>query len=143
MENILLGAILLVLLAVVSVSVLFLIRIRAEYIGLVEQFRTYVSPESDGQPSPLARTLELTADMMARSLVAQAKTFLMAQQSVGVRQANATADAANPMSAMIPRSLRRNPLAALATQFLASKLGGLSTGNNGLTTQSSSPKFKL
>lgn len=84
--------------------------------------------------------------MIARSLMAQAKTFLMGIQSGEAKREQMQVEAGNPLLSLFPRNLRRNPLANILTQLLSSKLGGLPQPGNGKAMQVAeaySPKFKL
>lgn len=137
MSTIILLALLLVSLAACASSFL-------AYRTIKRQFLNFVLPEGENQPSPLAKTLELFADMIARSLVAQAKTYLMQMKSAEVRAEAGEMERANPLSSMLPRTLRRSPLASLATQFLMQKLAGSNGSNHSISAGASeSPKFKL
>ncbi len=137
--NILLALILLCNLAVLAVFILFLVRVRGVYRDIV----AYITPQGEGEPSPLARTVEAAGDMLARSLVAQAKGAFMGKQSAAVRGETAIAgDIAEDLLAQrspvisailqsfptLKKTIRRNPqLLDIALSKLA---GGLGSGGS-------------
>jgi hypothetical protein len=119
------------------------------------QIKAFIIPEDDKTPSALAKSLEVASDMVARSIMAQGKSFLMGLQSGQKRGENAVeADIAegqrgNPLIGLVSsfpalkKTLRRNPaLLDMALGFLARKQSApvLSGGNGG---QSEQVKFKL
>lgn len=121
--------------------------------------RDFVSPEGDGQPSPLAKAMDAGASMLGRAIIAQAKTTLMGQASGQVRagqaiDANITDDllSTNPLASTLlgqfpslRKTLRRNPqLADMAIAALARRFGG-NNGGRGFDGSGavSSPKFQL
>lgn len=115
----------------------------------------FITPESEGKPSPLATSLDVVAQMFARAITAQIKTTLMGLESGLVRgekavQGDIAVDLAGqtPLAGLLgafptlKKSLRRNPgLLDMALPVLASLAGkATSPGGNG---SSGSPKFKL
>jgi hypothetical protein len=120
--------------------------------------KAFIQPVDDKTPSQLAKTTEIISDMIARSIMAQAKTFMMGLQSGQNRAETAikgdiTEDminqSSNPLGAIlssfpaVKKSLRRNPqLLDLAMGYLGSKMQG--KGNNGdKPVASGQVKFKL
>ena len=118
--------------------------------------KLFIEPESEGQPSPLAKVTDATASMFARAVIAQGKGLLMGLQSGAVRAEKAiTADIQegiaqqNPLGAMLTsfpalrKSLRRNPaLMDVALQLF--RRGGSQVremNNNGGNGEQ--PRFKF
>lgn len=146
--NILIGAILIVNVALVGLVLFCMIRVRAVYRDMIG----FVTSPGNNEPSPLARTVEAAGDMLARSLVAQAKGAFMGKQSGEARAETAIAgdiaeDLINARSPMIgallnsfptlKKTIRRNPqLLDLALSKLA---GAQGSGSQGSGAQGSSP----
>lgn len=123
----------------------------------VKVLNVFVRPESPDKPSPMAIVLGTFSDMMARSIVAQAKATFMGKQSGMARAETAvTADIAedtlnqvNPAFGAIlssfpalKKTLRRNPgLADIALSKLGSMLSN--PGNGSKPGASQSPRFNL
>ena len=113
------------------------------------QFRGFLTPEGPDKPSPLATLSAQFADVLARAVVMQAKTYLMGKSSAVARAESAvegdiaedTLSMANPLMATLlksfpklSRTIRRNPgLAELAIEKLIPMLtkGGNRAPNNG------------
>lgn len=99
--------------------------------------KSFITPVKEGEPSPLAQVTSATADMIARSLVAQAKATFMGIESGQKRAEKAVAGdiamdvaAQHPLGALLTsfpslaKSIRRNPqLIDLAMNYLAKKPG--------------------
>lgn len=148
--NILLGAVLLTLVgSIIALRVLFR-RFQSFII-------TFVTPKKKGELSPLYQTCDALAAIIARAVVAQAKTTLMGLESGMVRgekaiQGDLALDVAsqNPLVGAIlskfPRlskSLRRNPA---LLDYLAPMVGNFmpkSGSGNGSPVSSGTPKFRL
>lgn len=143
MADILLGLILLVLVGAFTLNALVFIRIKAVFLS-------FVVPPGENQPSPIANAGALFADMIARALMAQAKTFLMGVQSGESKRDMAEQLASNPLLEMVPKNYRRHPLAQALTSLIISKIGlakpgGLTLPDNGkvMVQASNTPKFKF
>lgn len=122
-------------------------------------FRDFVSPEGEGQPSPLAKAMDAGASMLGRAIIAQAKTTMMGQVSGQVRAEQAVNGdisedllSSNPLAASLlgqfphlRKTLRRNPqLADMALSALARRFGGNNgAGIGGSGAPVSPPKFQL
>lgn len=119
-------------------------------------FISFISPIDEKTGSPLSQTASALSDMIARSIMAQAKGFLLGLQSGQNRAEKAIAAdvATDNAGALLPnllnsfptlkRSLRRNPqLMDLAMQFLANKLGTTGNGHQPVTTANEQVKFNL
>lgn len=119
-------------------------------------FTAFITPADEKTPSPLAKTTEIFSDMVARSIMAQAKTFMMGLQSGQKRaetalQGDIVDDMANqsgnPLGAVlssfpaVKKTLRRNPqLMDMALSYLSKRAGNNPAGNNHNAEQ---VKFKL
>lgn len=144
MADILLGLILLVLVGAFALLVLAFVRIKAIVLS-------FVVPPGENQPSPIANAGALFADMIARALMAQAKTFLMGVQSGESKRDMAEQLQANPLLEMVPKNYRRHPIAQALTNLILSKIVGMPKsaglippGNGkGMVEASNAPKFKL
>jgi uncharacterized membrane protein len=63
--------------------------------GLLDYYREFVEPAAEGEPSPMALLVSSMGDVLARSIMAQAKAALMGMQSGEVRREKSlNADAA-------------------------------------------------
>lgn len=135
--SIILSGILLVNVLIFTLLCVSLFRVARVY----SELRAFVSPVSDGQPSPLATAIDALAISFARAAVAQAKAHLMGAKGVDARQeAAVTGDIGldllgqNPMVAAaldrmpnLKRTLRRNPaLIDLALRKLPDMLNKVS-----------------
>lgn len=135
--NTLLALILVANVAILALIALFLVKLRAVYRGVVE----FITPEAEGKPSPLANTAGVVADMVGRSMIAQAKAVFMGRQSGDNRgEATVTADILEDVVAQrspaiaallgsfptLKKTLRRNP--ALLDLALSKLAGGLGSG---------------
>ena len=125
---------------------------KAQVNDYVAQMSLFVSPVAEGQPSPLAATAEVGAEMIARAVMARAKMTFAGLSSGVVRQEKAVeGDIAEDMARMSPivdglldsfpalkKTLRKNP--ALLDMAL-SKLGQLQGNRSGAVNggQASSP----
>ena len=76
------------------------------------EVKAYITPESEGKPSPLASTVDAISSVFARSFVAQFKTTLMGVESGIKRQEKAIA---GDVALDVARSA--GGLAGLLTQF--------------------------
>lgn len=141
------------ILALTLVQVVLLLAFAVISKRVFSQIVAFITPEADGKPSSLALTVQAGGEMIARSIVAQAKSTFMGKQSGDVRGEQAVlADIAtdkinmvNPALGAILNSfpslgktLRRNPA---LIDFALSKLTGsqgVSVGDNG-----GKPKFKF
>ena len=131
-------AILLVLLAQTGLIVVLAALFVTKAAVINAQLVAFVSPVSEGAPSPLATIVETTADMFSRSMMASAKMTFAGLSSGAVRQEAAIAgDIAVDMATMNPviegllssfpslkKTLRKNPaLLDLAVAKLTEKIG--------------------
>ena len=102
--------------------------------GIFREFKEFITPPGDKQPSKLALVCEALSEMIGRSLVASLKGFLMGAKSAEVRQGNAEVGAgldASPIGAivcMLPKSVRasliKNPqLIDISLNFMAKRCG--------------------
>lgn len=151
MVNILLAAILLVNLAVLAGLVHGFLTFRR----VKASFEAFVTPPSEGQPSPLANATDAIAGQFGRAITASIKTTLMGYSSGIVRaekglQGDVAEDVARqtPLGGLLDsfptvrRTLRKNPgLLDLALGLLANRGNGHAT-DPGATTNYQ-PKFKL
>lgn len=130
--NILLTSILIVCGAILGILSLFAWRL----MRLQNVFRDFVTPVDEKTPSALAKTTDIMACMIARAIVAQAKTTLMGMQSGQVRAETAIAEnvleGSNPaIGALLSsfpalkKTLRRNP--ALLDMALSRLMPKIST----------------
>lgn len=121
----------------------------------------FVTPEKEGEPSPLAKAVDVGASMVARALVAQFKTSAMGQLSGDVRaekaiQGDLALDIAgqNPLASALlgafphlSKTLRRNPglldLALPALAKLANRGGDGASQSNRSNGESNTPRFRL
>lgn len=159
LTNILLTCVLGVLIgSTLMVGMLFYAIFR-EYRSIRDSFSAFINPVAENTPSPLANVVEAASVMVARSIMAQFKTYLMGVQSGAVRgekglQADIAQDAmaGTPIGSVLSafptlrKSLRRNPgLLDIAMGLLANRIGftgqtgASATGNNG----GSQPQFSL
>ena len=114
---------------------------------------TFVTPVAEGQPSPFAAAVDATSTIVARSVVAQAKTTLMGMSSGVARaekglQGDVAVDVLgqSPWGGLLSsfplvrKTLRRNPQLLDLALGAISKMGpkGASPGDSG-----QSPKFQL
>lgn len=147
--NILLSCILLSNVLLLAGLGLAFIKIRSVF----REFKDFITPPADKQPSKLALVCEALSEMIGRSLVASLKGFLMGAKSAEVRQGNAEVGAgidASPIGAivnMLPKSVRasliKNPqLIDMALNFMA-KRGGNSSPVVSDNHSSSQVKFDL
>jgi len=99
--------------------------------------RAFVTPKGPDQASPLADVVDVGADMVARAVMARAKTTFMGQASGAIRQEKAVdgaiaedvARASHPLAGTLldampelRKTLRKNPQ---LLDFALSKLGGM------------------
>jgi uncharacterized protein YneF (UPF0154 family) len=147
--NILLALILLVNVIILCGFAYAFVKIR----GVFREFKEFITPPAENQPSKLALVCESLSEMIGRSLVASLKGFLMGAKSAEVRGANAEVGAgidASPIGAivgMLPKSVRanliKNPqLIDMAIGFMQKRSGQTApaSDNNHSNTQ---VKFKL
>lgn len=151
MTNILLTVIALLLALALGGAVALFFRLRRVLVG-------FITPAKEGEPSPMAAIVDSASSMVARAIVAQAKTTLMGMQSGAVRAEQAVmADVAEAavgdrfpaVGALLGsfpalrKSLRRNPA---LLDFALSKLAGAASkgGGNGNAPQDGGQvRFKL
>jgi len=131
--NVLLTAILLTNLVLIGIVLYAFLRISRVY----KTFIDFITPAREGEPSALALTASNMADMLARSLIAQVKAYLMGLQSGTVRADNAeafntaveVAGSANPLIGAVvnipgvKKLLKKNPglLDLAIQQFMKSR----------------------
>lgn len=138
MTNILLFVLIGLVALLVALLLYVLIRVYIEYAKINEVVKTFITPPEEGKPSALAMTSQAFAEIIARSMMAQAKGFLMGLQSGETRGKQAIAGdvvqdslGASPLAAILgsfpslKKSLRRNP------QLLDLAMGMLTKGNSG------------
>lgn len=119
---------------------------RAKVHQINATIRTFITPKGPDEASPLALTVDIGADMVARAVMARAKTTFLGQQSGAVRQEKAVegaiaedmARAAHPMVGPLldqmpelRKTLRRNPA---LLDFALSKLATKAAANQPQTT---------
>lgn len=148
-----------VILAVIGALVLLIAGLLFGFSRKLYQFenviRSFVTPIDEKTGSPLAKVTESAADMIARSIMAQAKGFMLGLQS-GQKRAETAIQAdiaegsglgASPLGAVLEsfpalkKTLRRNPqLIDMAMGYLSRKKG-VAAGSSSDNGQQ--PKFKL
>jgi len=116
---------------------------RGKIRDLQRTFGEFVRPKGPEEASPLANCVDVGADMVARAVMARAKTTFMGQQSGQVRQEKAVdgaiaedlARAAHPLAGTLldampelRKTLRRNPG---LLDFALSKLGAMGEKHGG------------
>lgn len=145
--NILLSLILVLFLSLTVTGVIL-------FLKLSSILREFITPPAENQPSPLANTIDAMGTIIARSIVAQIKGFMMGLQSADRRAENAIqGDIAeglanqNPIGSLLTsfpalrKTLRRNPqLIDMALSALGNKFGHANGNNHSSGTQ---VKFKL
>jgi len=149
----------LILASILALSVIFFLIFR-KIRDVQNVFTQFITPADEKTPSALAKTAEIFSDMMARSVMAQAKSFLMGLQS-GQKRAEAAiqgdiaqdlaGQGGNPLGAVlssfpaVKKTLRRNPqLMDLALSYLANKVGTSGSGGPGPgNNHNDQVKFKL
>jgi len=160
--NILLTALLVVNLALFVLICYVFVRVSRTIKDRYQTFIEFITPPGKDEPSALALTVSNMSDVLARSLIAQVKGYLMGLQSGQVRGENAealetaidVAGTANPLIgavANIPgvkKLLRKNPglLDLAIQQFMKSRGPGSGPGpvpSNGHTNNHIQTTFKL
>jgi len=160
--NILLTALLVVNLALFVLICYVFVRVSRTIKDKYQTFIDFITPPGKDEPSALALTVSNMSDVLARSLIAQVKGYLMGLQSGAVRGENAealetaidVAGTANPLIgavANIPgvkKLLRKNPglLDLAIQQFMKSRGPGSGPGpgpSNGHTNNHIQTTFKL
>lgn len=156
MESIILAATLLVFVT----FFVFCLRIVSEIRGIYAEFQTFVSPGENKSPSPLAQSASVFSDMVARSLVMQAKATLMGLQSGDSRrekglEGDLALDAVgliNPqISAVLDsfpalkKSLRKHPelLDLAISKLVKPAAAGSAPANNNGHTEGAQTNFNL
>jgi len=149
LTNMLLGAILGAIVGAVAFSIAVFFRIKS---ALTE----FITPPEPDKPSQLGLVTDAAASMLARAVVAQAKTTFMGVSSGAVRAEQAVkGDIALDLAGQNPllgtilasfphlgKTLKRNPqLIDIALNYLQSHANPGSNGQH--QPVSSSPKFKL
>lgn len=152
--NILIALVLLTNIAVLAVALIAFYQVKRVY----REIKSFVTPVSADQPSPLAQTIDAASVVMARAFTAQLKATFMASQSAEARGQKAIAgDLAidvlsnqSPLAAgilqMFPsvaKHLRRNPNLAGSALNLLSNIGQKQGGDNGSKGSKESPQFKF
>lgn len=133
--------------------------IRRTYRKIENVLRQFTIPEKEGEPTPLYLFVDSISQAFARSVVAMAKSQLMANQSAVVRGEKAIegdiaedlANASSPAMAAVlgafptlRKTLRRNPaLLNFAVQKLMSMGGNKNNGQPAITGKSSQAEFNL
>jgi hypothetical protein len=131
--------------ALLAVLVFLLLRAAEKVNNAEQQFREFVSPGKDNQPSPLSQFIALESKMLAQDFTNQIKTSMLGKASGAARQENAIAgdivsdvlNETNPMLGMIldqfptlKKRIVKNPQMAFGAMNLLSGLGK-GPGNNG------------
>jgi len=113
--------------------------------------RSFVTPKGPDEASPLANVVDVGSDMVARAIMARAKTTFMGQLSGQVRQEKAVEGAiaedvarnAHPLAGTLldampelRKTLRKNPQ---LLDFALSKLGGMMEQKDVVKTFTSTP----
>jgi len=119
--NIMIASVLLVQF-LLFVTVMWVLKAKLNHLNGV--IRDFITPIGSDQPSPLASTVDVGCDMVARAVMARAKTTFMGQMSGEVRQEQAingaiaedAARLAHPLAGTIldnfptvRKALRKNP----------------------------------
>lgn len=133
--------------ALLAVLVFLLLRAAEKVNNAEQQFREFVSPGKDNQPSPLSQFIALESKMLAQDFTNQIKTSMLGKASGAARQENAIAgdivsdvvNETNPMLGMIldqfptlKKRIVKNPQMALGALSLLQNAGkGSNKGNNG------------
>jgi len=133
--------------ALLAVLVFLLLKAAAKVNNAEQQFREFVSPGKDNQPSPLSQFIALESKMLAQDFTNQIKTSMLGKASGAARQENAIAgdivtdvlNETNPMLGMIldqfptlKKRVVKNPQMALGALSLLQNAGkGSNNGNNG------------
>jgi len=108
---------------------------------ITEVIRDFISPAGENEPSPLAKTVDLAAQMLATRLTVQLKSTFMGIESGEARKAAAAAAEDNPAAGLLSifggkypgssKRLAKNPLVAKLLENVADKLlAGSSPGGN-------------
>jgi hypothetical protein len=137
----------LIITLILSILLFMLLKAAKKIQNAENQFRTFVSPGPDNQPSPLSQFISLESKLMAQDFTNQIKTTMLGKASGAVRAENAMAgdivsdvlNAENPMLAMLldqfptlKKRLVKNPQMALgAMNLIQSQMGKGKDGNNG------------
>ena len=127
--------------------VILLLKAAARVNNAEQQFREFVSPGKDNQPSPLSQFISLESKMLAQDFTNQIKTSMLGKASGAARQENAIAgdivsdvvNETNPMLGMIldqfptlKKRIVKNPQMALGALSLLQNAGkGSNNSNNG------------
>jgi hypothetical protein len=135
-------------LLLVNVTLLTLVLVFFNRISIIKrQITSFITPESDGKPSPLANSIEAISEIFGRSITAQIKTSLMGVESGLIRGEKAVNKAiaddslrmANPLIAglldsfpSVKKTLSKNPaLLDIAISQLSKRMPSIgSPGNN-------------
>ena len=133
--------------ALLAVLVFLLLKAAVKVNNAEQQFREFVSPGKDNQPSPLSQFISLESKMLAQDFTNQIKTSMLGKASGQARQENAIAgdivsdvlNETNPMLGMIldqfptlKKRVVKNPQMALGALSLLQNAGkGGNNGNNG------------
>lgn len=132
MDNIILALVLTVNVALLIIVLVAISRVKRVF----NEVKAFITPETKGEPSPLAITVDNISSVFARSFVAQFKTTLMGVESGIKRQEKAVAgdvalDVARSAGGLaglltqfpsVSKHIRRNPgLVDAALQMLSSR----------------------
>lgn len=126
---------------------------------LLQQGRAFITPESEGKPSPLANITQVTADMVGRAISASLKATFMGKASV-ISKNEAKVDndivmdsigLANPLISTLlgnfpslKKTLTRNPaLLDIALQKLTQGRAALTQGESHSGSDGHQVKFNL
>ena len=135
----------LIITLILSILLFMLLKAAKKIQNAENQFRTFVSPGPDNQPSPLSQFIALESKMLAQDFTNQIKTSMLGKASGAARQETAIAgdivsdvlNETNPMLGMIldqfptlKKRLAKNPQMAFGAMNLLSGLGK-GPGNNG------------
>lgn len=146
----------LVLVLVVNCVILSIVFIAfRQFVEIRKQFEIFTTSPGDGKPSPLAEVIQASSEILARSILAQAKTTLMgfksgmakAERGIQGDLAEGIAEQAGFGSVLdaIPgarKSLRKNPgLIDIALSFLGNRSNGNHAGAAG--SSGDRPRFNL
>jgi len=156
-----------ILIAILTVNLALFVLFAVVFIKIARVYRElqgFIKPGKDNEgkdtPSPLAMVVSTTADMIARSLVAQIKSTFMGKQSGEVRgeqavvgdiafdaigQVNPVVGAVLNSFPSLKKTLKRNPA---LLDFALSKLAGSNQAKQAImpaldNNPSASVKFKL
>jgi hypothetical protein len=146
-------------LLLVNVTLLTLVLVFFNRISIIKrQITSFITPESDGKPSPLANSIEAISEIFGRSITAQIKTTLMGVESGLVRGSKSVDKAiaedalrmSNPLISglldsfpAVKKTLSKNPaLLDLAISQLTKRMPAVPSNNHN-EQPTSQVQFKL